>query len=340
VVVLLQEVIACGRKACENARTLAGVFVLVLLFGALQGCAGLVPQTSALLEGLPEGLPPSAELTEVPFFPQLENECGPASLATVLNAAGAKTTPEALVPEVYLPARKGSLQVEMLAATRRHGLVSYQLEPSFVDVMREVASGTPVVVLQNLGGFWDEWHYAVVVGYEYSLGQLVLRSGITEREEMPFGVSEFVWKRGGYWAMVATPPDRIPVTAREDKWLNALVAFERLNEPRSNRAAYAAFLKRWPDNVNAAIGLANAHYALGELPQAEKVLRAALGRAPDSPIVLNNLAQTLSDQGRDREALSFIEKAASKALPEDGAYAAAVRDTRDGILKKLAAKKN
>jgi predicted Zn-dependent protease len=118
------------------------------------------------------------------------------------------------------------------------------------------------------------------------------------------------------------------------------VAFERLNEPRSNRLADGAFLKRWPDNVNAAVGLANAHYALGELPQAEKVLRAALERAPDSPVVLNNLAQTLSDQGRDREALPFIEKAASKALPEGGAYAAAVRETRDGILKKLAAKKD
>jgi hypothetical protein len=37
------------------------------------------------------------------------------------------------VPQVYLPARKGSLQVEMLAAARRHGLVSYQLAPSKVD---------------------------------------------------------------------------------------------------------------------------------------------------------------------------------------------------------------
>ena len=325
--------IAPGRKALESARVLAGVFIFAAL---LQGCAGLVPQTSALLEGLPQGLPPSTELTATPFFPQLENECGPAALATVLNAAGVKTTPEALVPEVYLPARKGSLQVEMLAATRRHGLVSYQLAPSFVDVMREVAAGTPVVVLQNLGGFWDEWHYAVVVGYDYPLGQLVLRSGITEREQTPFGVSEFVWKRAGYWAMVAVPPERIPVTAKEDEWLNALVAFERVNEPRKNRTAYAAFLQRWPDNVNAAVGLANAHYALGELPQAEKVLRAALARAPDSAIVLNNLAQTLSDQGRDREALPF----ADKALAAAGPHAAAVRETRDGILKKLAAKKN
>ena len=280
-------------------------------------------------------MPARTEITEAPFFPQKEYECGPAALATLLVSAGAKTTPEELVPQVYLPARKGSLQVEMLAAARRHGLVSYQLAPSQLDLMRELAAGTPVVVLQNLG-VSDGWHYAVAVGYDWKLGMMVLRSGITEREEMPFAMHEFVWKRSGYWAMVAVPPERIPATAEEGRWLGALVAFERLNPPARNRVAYAAFLQRWPANVQAAIGLANAHHALGELPQAEKVLRAALARAPDSAIVLNNLAQTLSDQGRNTEALPLAER----AVATGGPHAAAVRQTRDDILKKMEGKKN
>lgn len=324
--VLLQEVAAFLR---DNARLAAGVFI----FAVLQGCANLVPQTSALLEGMPEGLPERVELTEVPFFPQNDYQCGPAALATVLASAGVSTTPEALVPQVYLPARKGSLQVEMLAAARRNGLVSYQLAPSFTDLMRELNAGTPVIVLQNLG-VSEGWHYAVAVGYDYKLGMLILRSGITEREEMPFGVSEFVWKRGGYWAMVAVPPDRIPATAQEQRWLSALVAFERVNPPARNRAAYVAFLKRWPDNVEGAIGLANAHYALGELPQAASVLRAALARSPDSVVVLNNLAQTLSDLDRTGEALPLIERAAAAGGP----HAAAVQETRQTILKKLQAR--
>ena len=301
----------------------------------LAGCAGLAPQTSALLEGLPAGLPARVELAEVPFFPQEEYQCGPAALATLLVNSGVSTTPEALVPQVYLPERKGSLQVEMLAAARRHGLVSYQLAPSAVDLMRELAAGTPVIVLQNLG-VAEGWHYAVAIGYDYEAGRLILRSGTTEREEMAFAVHEFVWKRSGYWAMVAVPPGRIPATAVEDRWLGSLVAFERLNDFRKNRTAYSSFLQRWPDNVNAAIGLANAHHALGELPQAEKVLRGALQRSPDSAIVLNNLAQTLSDQGRDAEALPMAER----AVAAGGPHAAAVRETRDAILKKIEAKKN
>jgi hypothetical protein len=325
-VVLLPQVAAFSAR---NARLAAGVFIFALL-AALQGCAGIAPQTAALLDGLPAGLPERVELSAVPFFPQAEYQCGPAALATLLVSSGVKTTPEALVPQVYLPARKGSLQVEMLAAARRHGLVSYQLAPSFVDVMRELAAGTPVVVLQNLG-ISEGWHYAVAVGYAWKPGQMILRSGVTEREEMPFAVHEAVWKRSGYWSMVAVPPGRIPATAEEEKWLSALLAFERLNEPRQNRIAYAAFLERWPANVNAAIGLANAHHKLGELPQAERVLRDAMARSPDSAIVLNNLAQTLSDQGRDAEALPIAER----AVAAGGPHAAAVRETRDAILKKI-----
>lgn len=304
---------------------------LVFVCAAMvSGCANLLPQTAALNEGLPPGLPERAELTAVPFFPQSEYQCGPAALATALAAAGVKVTPEDLVPEVYLPERKGSLQIEMLAAARRHGLVSYQLAPSFADLLREISSGTPVIVLQNLG-LVDGWHYAVAVGYDYGRGRLILRSGESERQDLSFAMHELAWKRSGYWAMVAVPPDRIPASAEESRWLASIAALERAGDAKSARIAYSTFLKRWPDNVSAAIGLANAHHALGELDAAERVLRTAAQREPGSVIVLNNLAQTLSDQGRDAEALPVIERAAALGGP----FAAAVEQTRQSIRERL-----
>jgi tetratricopeptide (TPR) repeat protein len=83
--------------------------------------------------------------------------------------------------------------------------------------------------------------------------------------------------------------------------------------------------------VNAHIGLANTHYALGELTQGEAVLREAARRDPDSVVVLNNLAQTLSDLGRHEEALPLIEKAAAAGGP----FAGAVQKTRATILERL-----
>jgi tetratricopeptide (TPR) repeat protein len=151
---------------------------------------------------------------------------------------------------------------------------------------------------------------------------------------MPFAAHEVVWMRSRYWAMVAVPPDRIPATAEEKSWLSAIAALERTGQARGARAAYTAFLERWPENVNARIGLANTHYALGELAQAEAVLREAARREPDSVVVLNNLAQTLSDLGRHEEALPVIEKAAAAG----GSFAGAVQKTRETILERLGKK--
>ena len=307
------------------------VFACLLVL-VLSGCASFWPQTAELRDALPQGLPERVELTSVPFFPQSEYQCGPAALATVLAGAGLKVTPEDLVSQVYLPARKGSLQVEMMAAARRHGVVSYELAPRFEDVLREIAAGTPVIVLQNLG-LVDGWHYAVAVGYDYERGELVLRSGVTERKVLPFTVHEMVWKRSGYWAMVAAPPERIPATADESRWLSAVAALERTGNAEGARTAYANFRQRWPRNVTGAIGLANAHHALGELREAETVLREAHRRAPDSVVVLNNLAQTLSDQGRNEEALRFAEQAAAHGGP----FGTAVQETRQTILNRISA---
>jgi len=324
--VAVAQIAVLWAAARQNARA-AGVFVCASL---LTGCASLAPQTALLREGLPQGLPQRVELTAVPFFPQVEYQCGPAALATALAASGVSATPDDLVSQVYIPERKGSLQVEMLAAARRQGLVAYQLAPRFEDLLRELAAGTPVIVLQNLG-LTDGWHYAVAVGYDYDRGELILRSGETERQVLSFFVHEFVWQRSNYWAMVAMPPQRIAVTAEESRWLASVAALERAGGPRSARIAYRAFLERWPENVKAAIGLANSHHALGELREAEAVLRDAARREPDSVIVLNNLAQTLSDQGRDEEALPLIERAAAAGGP----FAGAVRQTRQAILERI-----
>ena len=62
------------------------------------------------------------------------------------------------------------------------------------------------------------------------------------------------------------------------------------------------------------------------------MLRGALARDPASVIVMNNLAQTLSDEGRDREALAVIDKAMGIESP----FGESVRETRAAILRKIA----
>ena len=320
-----QDILASLLK---SVRLCAGAFFVAL---ALGGCALLVPQTEALRERMPAGLAEHIELADVPFFPQEDYQCGPAALATDLAYFGAKVTPEDLVSLVYLPARKGSLQVEMLAAPRRYGEISYQLKPQLEDVLKEVAAGNPVIALQYFG-VWPIylWHYAVVVGYDYQKGEVVLRSGNKKEQAMPFAVFEYIWKKGEHWAMVALPPGRIPATASESAYLDAVMALERVGDAGAAKVAYKAFVARWPDNLTARIGFANSAYALGELKEAESILRDTAVRYPDSPVVLNNLAQTVLDQGRNDEALQLIDKAGALG----GDFAQAIAETRELILRR------
>jgi tetratricopeptide (TPR) repeat protein len=289
-------------------------------------------QTRLMLESPPPTLPRHAELANVPFFAQEAYQCGPASLAMTLNATGVAVTPETLKPELYLPDRHGSLQVEMLAAARRNGTISYQLAPELTDVLREIASGTPVVVLQNLAFSWyPVWHSAVAFGYDLDRAEVILHSGPEKRQVLPMRTFEYTWARSNYWAMVALPPGRIPVTAEPDAYVAAVSAYERVNGSARAMQAYVAALDRWPGNLSAQIGVGNAAYQLHDLARAESSFRRAAQDHPDSVAALNNLAQTLADQTRYPEAL----QAAQRAVSLGGPLAQTAQGTLAGIRRAM-----
>ena len=320
-----------------NARQRAGVFRSALILAlplSVGSCALVLPQTEALRTQWPRDLAQHLELDSAPFFPQKDYQCGPASLATVMAYSGISVTPDDLVSKVYLPNRGGSLQVEMLAAPRSYGLVSWKLAPRFEDLLREVQAGTPVIVMQDYG-LWpiSYWHYAVIVGFDRDTGKAVLRSGEKRRLEIPFAALEYTWKESSYWAMVAAPPDRVPVTATEASWLQAVVAMAHVADRTAARKAYGALLLRWPESLHGAIGLSNIDYAEGDLQAAESVLRDAVKHHPKSAVALNNLAQVVADQNRNEEALSLIEEAVALGGP----FASAAEQTRAQIRKKMAA---
>jgi peptidase C39-like protein/tetratricopeptide repeat protein len=286
------------------ARALAGVLLLSSLLG---GCA--TPQVAALIAAPPPALPPRAELSTVPFFPQERYQCGPAALATALSHSGIKTTPDALTDSVYLPERQGSLQAEMLATARRHGRLAYRLAPRLDDLLTEVAAGTPVIVLQNLAfSFAPRWHYAVAIGYDRAREELILRSGTTERLVMTLSNFERTWARSEYWAMLVVPPDQLPATAREDVYVAAAVALERVSAADA-QAAYRTALARWPRNYLARMGLGNTAYAVNDMTAAEDAFRRATQDHPDAADAWNNLAYVLHQAGRRTEALDAARRA-------------------------------
>ena len=286
----------------------APAFAGVLVCALLAGCA--TPQVMRLHEAeLSQAVAPRAALENVPFFAQKEYECGPAALAMVLSAAGVPITPDALADQVYLPARKGSLQVEMLAATRQRGLLAYPLKPSLQDLLQEVAAGHPVLVFQNLSlPIYPVWHYAVVIAYDLQRNTITLHSGETANMEMSLFTFERIWARGNYWAMLALAPETLPATADADTLARSVAALES-QHPNAARNAYTQALKRWPDNANLHFGLGNSAYTLHDLQSAASAYQAATHANPAFADAWNNLAQTRLDLGDKAAAKEAIARA-------------------------------
>lgn len=303
-----------------------------LLLLMLGGCATLPP--TVLSEKQVVALPRQVELPDVPFFAQKDYQCGPAALAMVMNHAGVAITPDVLKPEIYLPQRQGVPQVEMLGAVRRHGLVAYQMSPVLGEVLEEVARGTPVLVMQNLTTDWyPVWHYAVLIGYDLNSREVILRSGREMKQRMTLVAFENTWARSAHWAIIAIPPQKVPFTAQETRYLDAVNAFGKTGQIPASRTAYLAAKQRWPDSLGVSIALGNVAYMMRRMDEAEAEFRSAVASHPDSVAALNNLAQTLSDMGQDEEALQCVQRAEKLGGPLHDI----VLSTQAGIEKKLAA---
>lgn len=305
------------RSPAKNP-AFAGFFVCIALW--LVGCA--TPQVGDLKQQWPTDLPNQAVVKSVPFFPQEDYECGPASLAMVLQSAGVAVLPEQLVDQVYVPGRKGTLQTELLVASRRHGLPAYVLQPKVEAVLREVAAGNPVLVFQNLSlQVYPVWHYAVVIGFDRERNVLLLHSGRTAQLEMSLFTFERTWARGHYWAMVALAPSRLPATAQADTYTQAIAALERVQIAPA-RVAYAAALRQWPGDRVLMLGAGNTAYAMGDLPAAAAAYQQAVQTHPDFADGWNNLAQVQLEQGKRRDAAASVGKAVALGGPRLSAYQA------------------
>jgi len=273
---------------------------------------------------LPPGTP-AVELTAVPFFAQTEYQCGPAALATVLAHAGADVDAEDLVPEVYVEGLRGSLQPELLGATRRHGFIPYLIAPEPAALAAELAARRPVLVLQNLG--FERvpiWHYAVVVGLDDD--RVILRSGTEQRRVERSARFLRSWQRGANWGFVALTPGDIPANATAGAYVRALAGAEPLLDAAAVQRAYGAALERWPDDELVLFTAAGQRYSNGDLETAADLYRQVLTAAPQHVAARNNLANVLAEQGCEVEALAEAH-AALAALAPDDELGPAVRDT-------------
>ena len=283
-----------------------------------------------------EAAPAEYELREVPFFPQESYQCGPASMASLLNASGVEVTPDELVRKIYLPERKGSLQVELQAVARRYGRIPYVVEPEVAALIEEVLDGRPVLVLQNLAfKHWPLWHYAVVVGFDRDEDALILHSGRQASTRMATRKYLTTWRKGGLWGLVLLKPGELPARPNHDRYVETLAQIPLA--PFSNLLipGYQAAANYWPQSGVSFLGLGNAWFAAGEPQKAVEIFEKFLQKNPNHPVIRNNLAEALASLGKYDEALKEIDKTLELAGKQDPFYPAFLQ-TREKIRRQMA----
>lgn len=239
--------------------------------------------------------PSRAQVIGVPLIQQEDFFCGPASIAMVMQWAGAEVTQQQVAALAFSPGAGGTYLADMIGSSRRLGQLAVEIS-DFDQLLTEVSAGHPVIVFQNLGlGVLPVWHYGVVTGYDFEKDEVYLNSGQLDQMVMAFAVFERTWRRGDFWGLVVLPPDQLPASAGENEVLSAAAALERVEQFAAAEMLYETGAERWSDNWLWQFGLANARYAQGNFRGARQALVRARAIDPTIPEVRTNLALVESE---------------------------------------------
>lgn len=283
----------------------------------------------------PEQHYPSSSIP-VPFITPRSELCGSTSIEMVASywqsKAGfsPKLSTQELDTRTLIPAKGGTLQIEMAIAARSDGLIAYPLEPTYNALFHELEAHHPVIVLVNRSLSWYPlWHYVPVIGYDEEKRSIKGHFLLQPNEEISIATFASLWKRSGNWAVVLLPPEELPVSVSPKTFLRAVYAFEKSGNTKEAIVAYQSAQKHWPEDTDILFALANAYYNGSHLIEAEKNYRNLLSLNPSHPFAINNLAMVLCRSNRSDEALKLLDKVES----DDPKIQSMLKTSREEIIR-------
>jgi hypothetical protein len=276
----------------------------------------------------------SSYSVNVPFINPRSDLCGATSIEMVSSYWQSVSTyiprlsPQELDERTLIPAKSGTLQIELTATARADGLLVYPLEPTFDALFAELKQHHPVVVLVNRSFSWHPlWHYAPITGYDAKEQTILMHYFKKPNEAIPIGTFAALWKRSDNWGVVLLPPDQLPASATPRKFLQSAYDLEKIGRIDDAITAYQSALKRWPKDTNILFALGNAYYNVHRINDAEQTYKKILSDDSTNTLALNNLADLLYHTNRSDEALKLLDQ----AVTNDPKLQAIIQATRKDI---------
>lgn len=180
------------KRRFPKARRLFFFIPALIILGA---CAAVPP----LQEPGPQEI-----VAEVPFFPQEMYQCGPASLAGVLNYWGISVTPEEIARAIYSPGARGTLDLDLVFYAEKKGLKADLYKGSRDDLQKHIHGKIPLVLLVDEGFLaYQKHHFMIAVGYNDQ--GIFAHSGGKRQRFYPWPGFLKTWEKTGNWTLRLTP---------------------------------------------------------------------------------------------------------------------------------------
>ena len=183
----------------RRARAVAAVCFAL----SMAGCVS----ADQFLTGEERPLSPNAlYVKQVPFYPQTQYQCGPASLATVLNYWGRHVTPEQIAQEIYRPGMKGTLSLDLWQYAKAQDFQASVRQGSWEFLETQVSRERPIIAFLNLGFRQVPLgHFLVVVGVDPEDKSVIAYSGVEKNQRIPFDRFKEAWEKTNYWSLLIEP---------------------------------------------------------------------------------------------------------------------------------------
>ena len=150
--------------------------------------------------------PNALYVKQVPFYPQTQYQCGPASLATVLNYWGRHVTPEQIAQEIYRPGMKGTLSLDLWQYAKAQDFQASVRQGSWEFLETQVSRERPIIAFLNLGFRQVPLgHFLVVVGVDPEDKSVIAYSGVEKNQRIPFDRFKKAWEKTNYWSLLIEP---------------------------------------------------------------------------------------------------------------------------------------
>lgn len=254
------------------------------------------------------------KILEVPYIPQQDYYCGPSSILMILKYLKSKgyikDTPsfEDIVKRVYIPSKKGTLQIELKSIVRDYNLIYFEKKAGIKEILKLIDEDIPVLVLLNLAfEKYPIWHYSVVFGYDLNKKEIYLRS--REKVEIfSFRSFENIHKKAGNWTLIITSYKKIPTSITKKDLLKTVIEFENAKKYRLIIEICKNALNRWENDFDILTALANSYYLSKDFENAKDIYEKIL-KIKEDPLILNNLSLTYMHLKECNKAKESIKKA-------------------------------